>query len=119
MPSGYDSAREPLFKRMFFGDSTHNKREEKVLQYVIHRMKEDVRLDDVMQEDYVRRNCSQSEIERIVNDPELVHACREHLWRTFKSGELNAGRVRHGSPPGTQGSRSRRRDTGDPASPGA
>jgi hypothetical protein len=27
--------------------------------------------------------------------------------------------VRHGSPPGTQGSRSRRRDTGDPASPGA
>ena len=119
MPNGYEPTRGPLLKRMLFGDSARNKREEKVLQYVIHRMSKDERLHDVIQEDYVRRNSSQSEIERIANDPELVHACREHLWRTFESGELDPSRVRRGIPPGVRGSRIGHGDAGDPASPTA
>ena len=92
MPSPDEPTREPLLKRMLFGDSTRNKREEKVFEYIIHRINGDARLNDVIREDYVRRNCSQNQIDEIVNDPELVHACREHLWQTFKSGELNPRR---------------------------
>ena len=35
---------------MFFGDSNHTEREEKVLEYIIHRMSKGTRLHDVMQE---------------------------------------------------------------------
>jgi hypothetical protein len=47
-----------------------------------------------VQEDYVRRNCSQAEIDEIVNAPELIHACREHLEEAFRSGELDPRRRR-------------------------
>ncbi len=63
--------------------------EEKVLQYIIHRIDEDANLHEVLQEPYVRRNCSQAEIEEIMSSADLVHACREHLEQTFRSGELD------------------------------
>jgi hypothetical protein len=80
--------REPFLKKWFFGSSVRAEREEKVLRYIIHRTDEGALLREVVREDYVRRNCSQAEIEKLVEDPELVHACREHLWRAFESGEL-------------------------------
>jgi hypothetical protein len=43
----------------------------------------------VLHESYVRRNCSQAEIEEIASSADLVHACRRHLERTFRSGELD------------------------------
>ena len=52
MPSGYQPTHQALksllkiLKGMFLGESAPNKPEEKVLQYVIHRMKRDVRLHD-------------------------------------------------------------------------
>ncbi len=63
--------------------------EEKVLHYIIHRIDEDADLHEVLQEPYVRRNCSQAEIEEIASSADLVHAAREHLERTFRSGELD------------------------------
>jgi len=108
-----------LLKKMLFGDSSHTEREEKVLRYVIHRMNEDARLLDVIREDYVRRNCSPGEINKIVNDPELVHACREHLWATFRSGELDPSRRRRTSQPGTDGSPAAGEDASDPPAPAA
>jgi hypothetical protein len=65
-------------------------REEKVLRYIVHRLdEEDVHLHDVLQETYVRRNCTQEMVDEIVRNPELVHSCREHLERVFGSGELD------------------------------
>jgi hypothetical protein len=64
-------------------------REEKVLRYIVHRLDEDARLHDVLQETYVRRNCTQEMVDEIIRNPELVHACREHLERVFGSGELD------------------------------
>ncbi len=116
MPSEDDVAREPLLKKMFFGEASHTEREEKVLRYVIHRMNQDVRLHEVIREDYVRRNCSESEIDRIVNDPELVHACREYLWGTFRSGELSPRRGHHATRPDIEGSPP---DDGGPPTPPA
>ena len=84
-----ERAREPSLRKLFLGSHVRAEREEKVLRYIIHRVNESAPLHDVVQEDYVRRNCTQAEIDEIVNAPELVHACRENLWQTFKSGELD------------------------------
>jgi hypothetical protein len=86
-----------LLGQFFFGGHpSRADREEKVLRYIIHRMDEDGAFHDVLEEPYVRRNCSQEEIEEIRSYPELVRACREHLEETFSSGELDP--LRHLSP---------------------
>ena len=77
-----------VFGQFFFGNPSRAEREEKVLRYMIHRINEDADLREVLREDYVRRNCSQAEIDEIINNPDLVHAAREHMERAFGSGEL-------------------------------
>ena len=89
MPNRDEHAREPSLRKLFLGSHVRAEREEKVLRYIIHRTVEGALLREVVREDYVRRNCSQAEIEKIAQDPELVHACRKHLWRTFRSSELD------------------------------
>jgi len=84
-----------LLGQFFFGGNpSRAQREEKVLRYIIHRIDEDADFHEVLQEPYVRRNCSQDEIDEIRTNPELVHACREHLEETFRSGELDPRRRR-------------------------
>ena len=78
-----------LFERIFFSDPCRAEREERILRYVIHRINEDADLHEVLREDYVKRNCSQAEIDEIHNNPELVHTAREHLEQTIHSAELN------------------------------
>ena len=79
-----------LMGRFFFGsDPSRAWREEKVLRYIIHRIDEDAELHEVLQEPYVKRNCSEIEIDEIRSNPDLIHACREHLEQTFSSGELD------------------------------
>jgi hypothetical protein len=73
------------------GEGPEAERKEKVLQYIIHRLKGEASLREVLQEEYVRRNCTQSEIEEILINPELVHAAREHMEETFESRELDPG----------------------------
>jgi hypothetical protein len=119
VPNEDEPTREPLLKKWFFGSSARAEREEKVLQYIIHRMNEETPLHDVIREDYVRRNCSQDKIHELINDPEFVHACREHLWQTFRSGELDPCRGRRKPQPSTNGSPADGGDISDPASPEA
>jgi hypothetical protein len=119
VPNEDEPTREPFLKKWFFGSSARAEREEKVLQYIIHRMNEETPLHDVIREDYVRRNCSQDKIHELVNDPEFVHACRERLWRTFRSGELEPGRGRRKSQPSTNESPAAGADVSGSASPGA
>jgi hypothetical protein len=73
--------------------STHHpsEREERVAEYIIHRLGEGAHLGDVVQEEYVRRNASTLEIEEICSDPRLVEAAREHMERDFGSEELDPG----------------------------
>jgi hypothetical protein len=119
VPNEDEPTREPFLKKWFFGSSARAEREEKVLQYIIHRMNDETPLHDVIREDYVRRNCSQDKIHELVNDPELVHACREHLWQTFRSGELEPGRGRRKSQPSTNEPPADGADVSGSASPGA
>src|ERR671911_947730 len=119
MPYGDEPTHASSLKKMFFGSHVRPEREEKVLRYVIHRTNEGAPLHDVVGEDYVRRNCSQAEIEKIVQDPELVHACREHLWRTFESGELDPSQGSRAPSPGTYSRPTGRENDGASSSPDA
>ncbi len=85
---------EPFSKRFvesLFGSSSHALPEDEVREYIIHRISNGAHLRDVLEEDYVRRNCSQAAIDKIEMDPRLVHAARENMERTFNSGELDPG----------------------------
>ena len=57
MPSGYQPTRQALkslLKRMFLGDCAPNKPEGKVLPYVIHRMKRNVRPHDAQMKGFMK-----------------------------------------------------------------
>ena len=85
-------AEQPFWEQLMFGreHGPRAEREEKVLRYIVHRLdEEEARLHDVLQETYVRRNCTQEMVDEIIRNPELVHSCREHLERVFGSGELD------------------------------
>lgn len=97
-----EPAREPVFERIFgnlFGGSGHTQQEEKVREYIGHRLGHGAHLEEVLQEEYVRRNCSQEKIDAIIRDPRLIHEDRVSLHRLFESGELApvAGRPRRES----------------------
>ena len=62
---------------------------EKVLRYIIHRIDQDADLHQGLRDPYVRRDCSQGEIDEIVSSTDLVHAARKHLEQTFRSGALD------------------------------
>ncbi len=82
---------QPSFWRRFFGrrgTSSLNQRQEKVLQYIVGRMKDGARLQEILQEEYVRRNTSRAELEEIVRSPELIGAAREQLGESFRSDEF-------------------------------
>ena len=75
-----------------FGRNQPSAREERVVEYIIHRLGEGAHLGDVVKEEYVRRNASPQEIEEICADPRLVEAARRHMRQDFGSGELDPGK---------------------------
>jgi hypothetical protein len=75
-----------------FGRNQPSGQEERVIEYIIHRLGEGAHLGDVVEEEYVRRNASPLEIEEICADPRLVEAARQHLRQDFGSGELDPGK---------------------------
>ena len=84
------SERRSLWQRLFGGggSTSLSQRQEKVLQYIVGRMNEGAPLPEVLEEEYVRRNCSRSEIEQIVSSPELIRAAREQLGESFRSDDF-------------------------------
>jgi hypothetical protein len=72
------------------GNFPGSERERKVLDYLVYRIREGANLHEVLQEDYVRRNCTQDEVHGLIDGgPQLAHAARERLERAFESGELD------------------------------
>lgn len=63
-----------------------SEREEKVLEYIIHRIGDGAHLADVTQEEYVRRNASPDEVREIVSNPRLVQSARERMGQDFAAG---------------------------------
>ncbi len=75
-----------------FSIEHHSAREETVIEYIIHRLGEGASLQDIVQEEYVRRNASPVEVEEICSNPRLVEAARERMQQDFSSEELDPTR---------------------------
>ena len=80
------------FWARIFGGATNSAREEKVLEYIVHRINEGASLSDVVEEEYVRRNATKGQIDDIVSNPKIIEAARERLQEAFSSGELDPNR---------------------------
>lgn len=91
--TGKDETANGVFTRGglgdLFGGSEHAPQKDKVREYIIHRIEAGKHLDNIVQESYVQRNCTQPEIKEILRDPRLVHAARESMEHAFSSGELD------------------------------
>lgn len=75
--------------RIFFGNQAGTEREQKVVEYIRHRVGDGAHLRDVLQEEYVRRNASPNEIEQILEDPRLIETAHERMRDDFSSGRLD------------------------------
>jgi len=84
------SEQRSFWQRVFGrrGSSSLNQRQQRVLHYIIARMGEGAPLQEVLKEEYVRRNCSQAELERIISSPEFIEAARKNLGESFRSEDL-------------------------------
>ena len=83
-----ESKKRSFWDRLFNRNQT-SVREERVLEYIMHRVGEGAHLGDIVNEEYVKRNASREEVEEICARPELVQAARENLKEDFDSGDLD------------------------------
>ena len=81
--------RKRSFWDRLFGTNNRSGRQEKVLEYVIHRVQDGANLREVLQEEYVRRNATTEEVQRILENPRLIEAAGEQLREDFSSGKLD------------------------------
>ena len=75
--------------RIFGDGSRRPARIERVIEYVAHRLDQGAHLEEVMQEEYVRRQTSPHEVEQVVSDPRIVEAARGRMHREFGSKEMS------------------------------
>jgi hypothetical protein len=87
----YEESKQRSFWDRLFSLDYHSAREERVVEYIIHRLGDGASLQEIVQEQYVQRNASPVEVEEICSKPELVHAAREHLRKYFSSGDIDPG----------------------------
>ena len=81
--------RKRSFWDKLFGTNNRSGRQDKVLEYVIHRVQDGANLREVLQEEYVRRNATTEEVQRILENPRLIEAAGEQLREDFSSGKLD------------------------------
>ena len=86
-----ESKQHTFWDRLFSLDY-HSAREERVLEYIIHRLGEGASLQEILGEEYVRRNAAPVELDEICSRPELVQAARERMQQDFRSGEIDPTR---------------------------
>jgi hypothetical protein len=72
-----------------FNTRTSNEREQRVIEYICHRIADGAHLGDVTQEEYVRRNASPDEVQAILDNPKLIEAAHESMREEFSSGKLD------------------------------
>ena len=80
-------------KRSFWdrlsGTNNRSGRQDKVFEYVTPRVQDGANLREVLQEEYVRRNATTEEVQRILENPRLIEAAGEQLREDFSSGKLD------------------------------
>ncbi len=89
-----ESKQRSFWERMF-SIEYHSAREERVIEYIIHRLGDGATLQEILQEEYIRRNASPDEVDEICSNPRLVEAARERMEEDFESEELDPTRRPH------------------------
>ena len=87
-----EESKQQYFWDRLFTLEYHSVREERVVEYIIHRLGEGASLQEILREEYVRRNASPVEVDEICSRPELVQAARERMEQEFNSGEIDPRR---------------------------
>ena len=87
-----EESKQRSFWDRLFTLEYHSVREERVVEYIIHRLGEGASLQEILREEYVRRNASPVEVDDICSRPELVQAARERMEKDFSSGEIDPRR---------------------------
>ncbi len=77
------------FWERLFSVHYHSEREERVIEYILHRIGDGAHLRDVLGEEYVRRNASPDEIDQILDNPRLIETAHEKMRDDFSSGRLD------------------------------
>ena len=83
------SEQKRSFWDRLFGTNNRSGRQDKVLEYVIHRIEDGANLREVLQEEYVHRNATSEEIQSILENPRLIQAAGEQMREDFSSGKLD------------------------------
>ncbi len=78
---------ESRVRKLIFGED-RSESDEKVLSYVTNRLKAGANLREVLQDEYVVRNSTQAQRDRLRQDPKLGQETREGLKQYFESDEL-------------------------------
>jgi hypothetical protein len=79
---------ESGLRRLLFG-ADHSEGEQKVVDYVSHRLKEGANLSEVLEEEYVVRNITPAQRDEIRTNPTIVQEYREGgLEQDYESEEL-------------------------------
>ena len=81
--------RKRSFWDRLFGTNNLSGRQQRLLEYIVHRVKDGTNLQEVLQEEYVRRNATSEEVGKVLENPKLIEAAGEQLREDFSSGELD------------------------------
>ena len=79
------------FWARIFG-SKESAQEKRALEYIVHRIDEGGKLEEIVEEEYVRRTVSQDQVNDILSNPRIVEAAREKVQDAFESGEMDPNR---------------------------
>ena len=90
-----EGSRWRTFWDRLFSEQHQSAREERVMEYIIHRLGEGAGLPEIVREEYVRRNASPTEVDEICSNPRLVEATRERMEEDFSSEDLDPTRRPH------------------------
>jgi hypothetical protein len=83
---------ERAWARIFGDGSRRPARIERVVEYVVHRLGQGVRLEEAIQDEYVRRQTSPHEVGQVVSDPRIVEAARGRMHQEFGSKQMSTTR---------------------------
>ncbi len=83
---------ERAWARIFGGGSRQPARIERVVEYVAHRLDQGARLEEVVRDEYVRRQTPPHEVGQVVSDPRIVEAARGRMHQEFGSKEMSTTR---------------------------
>lgn len=83
------TGRKLRFWERWFGTGTasRSRREEKVRQYIIHRLSQGASLQEILDDEFVRRHSSRTEVEAIISDSEVIRSAREGMADSFGDAE--------------------------------